>query len=115
MRWRGPATALAVALATGALGAGCASVDVSGSGWTKPGSGVQQITLDEMDCVRAAWAVGHSPDLILGGVFDVARLAIDGAREQGAYARCMTERGYRQAAARSELTPGITSSRIPII
>lgn len=98
-----------IALVVGALGGGCASVDVAGSGWSKSGAGVQQVTLDEMDCARASQDAGRTRDLILGGVFDVARLAIENTQEQRAFEGCMSGRGYRQAAARSDRTRGSTS------
>ena len=93
-----------LALAALVGGAGCASatMGVAGSGWAKPATGVQQVTFDEMDCARAAQGTGRTPDLVLGGVFDVARLVIDHARERGTFERCMAGRGYRQAAARSD-------------
>jgi len=87
--------AAAIALAIGVLGAGCASVDATGSGWTRPGAGVQEVTLDAMGCARAAEDAGHTPDLILGGVVDVARLVVENAHERRAYERCMSGRGYR--------------------
>jgi len=62
-----------------------------------------------MDCARAAQGTGRTPDLILGGVFDVGRIVLESAQEQRAFERCMAGRGYRQAAARSEVSRGSTS------
>lgn len=87
---------IVVGLAALVLLAGCVSkVDVSGAAWMKSGAGVQQVTLDQIDCARLAGAIELTPDLILGGLFDVGRLAVDNVRDRNAYDRCMTDRGYR--------------------
>jgi len=85
----------ALALAIFVHGAGCASVDATGSGWARPSAGVQEVTLDAIWCARAAEDAGHTPDLILGGVVDVARLVVENAQARRAYERCMSGRGYR--------------------
>ena len=86
-----------LALAALIGGAGCASatMDIAGAGWAKPVTGVPQVTVDELDCARASQGAGRTPELVLGGVFDVARLVIESAQEQGAFERCMAGRGYR--------------------
>jgi hypothetical protein len=84
-------------------------MDVAGRGWAKPSAGVQQVTLDEMDCARAAQGAGRTPDPILGGLVDVVRLVMESAQERATFERCMAGRGYRQAAVRSEVIEGGTS------
>lgn len=75
---------------------GCANkFDLSGNDWTKSNTMFQQTTQDEMDCVRAAREAGWTPDLILGGLIDVARFNVEEAQRRGSYARCMTARGYK--------------------
>jgi hypothetical protein len=82
---------LAIVLLTG-----CANkYDLTGSDWTKPNTLIQQTTQDEMDCVRDARGAGATPDLIVGGMVDVARFLIEEGQRRGSYASCMTARGYR--------------------
>ena len=76
--------------------AGCATkYDLSGRDWTKPGALFQQVTEDEMNCVRDAREAGSTPDLILGGLVDLARYGIEETQRRGSYERCMTAKGYR--------------------
>jgi len=76
--------------------AGCANkYDLSGSDWTKSNTLIQQTTQDEMDCVRNARDAGWTPDLIVGGLVDLARFGIEERQRRGSYASCMTARGYR--------------------
>jgi hypothetical protein len=75
---------------------GCATkYDLTGSDWTKPNTMIQQTTQDEMDCVREAREAGYTPDLIVGGLVDIARFEIEEAQRRGSYARCMTAKGYQ--------------------
>jgi len=75
---------------------GCATkYDLTGSDWTKPNTMIQQTTQDEMECVREARAAGYTPDLIVGGLVDVARFEIEEAQRRGRYTRCMTAKGYQ--------------------
>jgi len=75
---------------------GCATkYDLSGSDWTKANTMIQQTTQDEMDCVREAREAGYTPDLIVGGLVDIARFEIEEAQRRGSYARCMTAKGYQ--------------------
>ena len=86
----------ATALLALALLAGCTThYDLSGADWTKPGTMVQQVTHDEIECVRAAREAGRTPDLVVGGLVDVARIAIEEGQRRGSYARCMTAKGYQ--------------------
>jgi hypothetical protein len=84
----------AVALAL----AGCAPhFDIGGGDWTKPGAGIQEVTLDEMECARAASRSYWTPDLIVGGLADLVRAKVEDAQMTGAYARCMESKGYQPA------------------
>ena len=86
----------AMALLALALLGGCTTkYDLTGSDWTKPGTLIQQITQDEMECVRDAREAGWTPDLVLGGLVDVARVFIEETQRSGRYRRCMTAKGYQ--------------------
>ena len=87
-----------VLLALALLLPGCyTKYDLSGAAWTKQNTLIQQTTLDEMDCVRAAREAGWTPDLILGGLIDVGRFTIEEAQRNGAYKRCMVAKGYQRS------------------
>jgi len=76
--------------------AGCyTKYDLIGADWSKQGTMIQQTTLDEMDCVREAREAGSTPDLYVGGLVDLTRIAIEEGQRHGSYKRCMTARGYR--------------------
>ena len=50
------------ALALLIMVAGCTpAFDISGREWTKPGISTQQVTLDETECARQAFAAGWTP------------------------------------------------------
>ena len=86
----------AMALLALLLLAGCTTkYDLTGADWTKPGTLLQQTTQDEMDCVRDAREAGWTPDLIVGGLVDVARVLIEEGQRSGAYKRCMIAKGYQ--------------------
>jgi len=64
--------------------AGCAPhFDIGGGEWAKPGSAIQQTTLDEMDCARTASRAYWTPDLVLGGLVDVVRVKVLEVDRQG--------------------------------
>jgi hypothetical protein len=87
--------ALALLVALGTL-TGCSTkYDLSGAEWKKPGTMIQQVTYDEMECVRAAREAGQTPDFIVGGLADVARYVIEERQRGGAYRSCMVSRGYQ--------------------
>jgi hypothetical protein len=49
-----------------------------------------------MECVRGAREAGWTPDLILGGLTDLARWTIEERIQRaGSYKRCMTAKGYQ--------------------
>ncbi|OLC17350.1 MAG: hypothetical protein AUH29_02220 [Candidatus Rokubacteria bacterium 13_1_40CM_69_27] len=93
MRFAAPIVALT-------LLAGCApAFDVAGREWTKREVSIQQVTLDVTECARQAWAAGWTPDLLLGGVLDLERLAIERGTQASTYRRCMRNRGYERTEA----------------
>ena len=78
--------------------AGCAPhFDIGGGEWAKPGSAIQQTTLDEMDCARTASRAYWTPDLVLGGLLDVVRVTIEDAQMTSAFTECMRTKGYELA------------------
>ena len=75
--------------------AGCApAFDVAGREWTKPGTSIPQVTLDETSCAREAYGTGWTPDLVLGGLLDLGRIVIQNGVQIHTDNRCMTKRGY---------------------
>jgi hypothetical protein len=75
--------------------AGCApAFDVAGREWAKPGTSIPQVTLDETNCARNAYAAGWTPDLVLGGVLDVGRIVVQNSAQTSTYRQCMRQRGY---------------------
>lgn len=86
---------LALALIALAGLAGCAvHPDLAGTQWSRPGAMLQDVTLDEVDCARRAHEAADTPDLILGGVLDAVRLAVEDGQRRTAFRRCMVDRGY---------------------
>jgi hypothetical protein len=78
--------------------AGCyTKYDLTGAEWTKPGTMIRQTTQDEMDCVRGAREAGSTPDLVLGGLLDLGRFAVEESQRSSSYKSCMTVRGYQPA------------------
>ena len=76
--------------------AGCAPhFDIGGGDWARPGSQIQQTTLDEMECARTASRAYWTPDLVVGGLVDVVRVKIEDAQMTSAFARCMESKGYQ--------------------
>jgi hypothetical protein len=76
---------------------GCATIHEPAD-WTKPASTMQQITADDVECERVARDAGHTPDLIVGGLVDVARLAVENRQREASYQSCMRSRGYARRA-----------------
>ena len=89
--------ALLVLLSILLLGGCYTKYDLTGADWTKSGAGtgIQQTTQDEMECVRGAREAGWTPDLVLGGLVDLTRIAIEEGQRSGSYKRCMTAKGYQ--------------------
>lgn len=88
---------LAVLLAATAL-AGCTTkYDLSGADWSKPGTLIQTVTLDQMECVRVAREAGSTPELWVGGLADVGRQLFEEGQRGGVYQSCMLTKGYQPA------------------
>jgi len=78
--------------------AGCAPMfDVGGGEWAKSGSGVQQTTLDEMECARTASRAYWTPESFVGGLADVVRVKVENTQMTSAFNRCMESKGYQPA------------------
>jgi hypothetical protein len=87
---------LAIALLVLGTLTGCSTkYDLSGSDWTKPELLIQDLTYDEMECVRAAREAGRTPELIVGGLADTVRYGVEERQRSGAYGRCMLAKGYQ--------------------
>jgi hypothetical protein len=84
-----------VLLVVGSLTGCTVKYDLSGADWTKSGALIQDVTYDEMECVRAAREAGWTPDLIVGGVADVGRLIVEERQRSGEFRRCMLTKGYQ--------------------
>jgi hypothetical protein len=88
-----------LALALLVLGAltGCSTkYDLSGAEWTKPNTLIQDVTYDEMECVRSAREAGHTPDLIVGGLVDLGRYFVEERQRNGSFHSCMEAKGYQR-------------------
>lgn len=78
------------------LVAGCyTKYDLTGAYWTKPSTMLRQTTQDETECVRGAREAGSTPDLGVGGLADLTRIAIEEGQRDGNYKSCMAARGYQ--------------------
>ncbi|HEY7540643.1 MAG TPA: hypothetical protein VIF11_10915 [Methylomirabilota bacterium] len=88
--------AYAALLAAILLLTGC-TLDLRGTEWKKPGAMFQDVSLVETDCARKAFEIGPGPDLILGGLLDVSRIAVQESRQANAFNDCMTSAGYQRS------------------
>jgi hypothetical protein len=76
---------------------GCtAKYDLSGAEWKKPGALIQEVTYDEMECVRAARDAGATPELFVGGLADVGRTVAEEGQRTGTFRSCMLAKGYQK-------------------
>jgi len=75
---------------------GCV-LDLRGTEWKKPGAMFQDVSLVETECARKALELGTGPDLILGGLLDVGRIAVQESRQANAFNDCMTSAGYQRS------------------
>jgi hypothetical protein len=66
------------------------------SNWTKPAVTMQEVTFDDMECERQSREIPGTPDLIVGGIVDIPRIAIEHAQREHIYTRCMKDRGYEK-------------------
>jgi len=57
----------------------------------------QDVSLAEVACARRAFEIGPGPDLILGGVLDVGRIAVQESRQSNAFDNCMKSAGYQRS------------------
>lgn len=64
--------------------------------WTKPAATMQQITFDDLECERQSRDIPGTPDLVVGGVVDIPRIAIENGQREHIYTRCMQQRGYEK-------------------
>lgn len=87
---------LAILVLTAALLAGCA-LDLGGTEWKKSGAMFHEVTAVEIQCARTAFETIVGPDLVLGGLFDVARAASLEATQADVFSDCMTAQGYARA------------------
>jgi hypothetical protein len=87
---------IVIALLVIAALSGCSTkYDLSGADWKKPGTLIQDVTYDEMECVRGARDAGATPDLIVGGLADLGRTVIEEGQRTGTYRACMQAKGYQ--------------------
>jgi hypothetical protein len=75
---------------------GC-TLDLPATEWKKPGAKFQQESLVEVESARKAFEIGPGPDLILGGLLDVGRIAVQESRQSNAFDDCMTGAGYQRS------------------
>ncbi len=84
---------LAIVVVAAVLLAGCA-LDLGGTQWKKSGAMFHEVTAVEIHCARTAFETIVGPDLVLGGLFDVARAASLEATQADVFSECMTAQGY---------------------
>ena len=84
---------LIAVIVVAALVAGCTTWDL-GTRWTRPSTGMQQMTFDNVNCARLDEDVKRTPETILGGMFDVAMLTVAEISRIARYNDCMTSKGY---------------------
>jgi hypothetical protein len=87
-------TVLTLAAALVTLSA-CTTVHDPGD-WSKAAASVQQITFDDMECERQSRDIPGTVDLIVGGLVDIPRIAIENGQREHIYTRCMNDRGYEK-------------------
>jgi hypothetical protein len=75
---------------------GC-TLDLRGTEWKKPGTMFQEVSLVEVECARKAFEIGPGPDLILGGLLDAGRIAVQESKQANAFSDCMTGAGYQRS------------------
>ncbi|PYN78717.1 MAG: hypothetical protein DMD96_20400 [Candidatus Rokuibacteriota bacterium] len=86
-----------IALVAALLLTGCGPLDLRGTEWKKAGTMFQEVSLVEVECARKAFEIGPGPDLVLGGLLDVGRIAVQESRQAGAFSDCMTSAGYQRS------------------
>ena len=83
-------------MAVAVLLTGCV-LDLRGTEWQKPGAMFQEVSAVEVQCARQAFEIGPGPDLILGGLLDVGRIAVHEVRQANAFSDCMKTAGYERS------------------
>jgi hypothetical protein len=83
-------------MAVAVLLTGCV-LDLRGTEWKKPGAMLQDVSAVEVQCARQAFEIGPGPDLIMGGLLDVGRIAVLENRQANAFSDCMTAMGYERS------------------
>ena len=83
-------------LAAAVLLTGCV-LDQRGTEWKKPGAMFLDVSAAELQCARQAFEIGPGPDLILGGLLDVGRIAVQESRQANAFSDCMKTAGYERS------------------
>ena len=68
-----------------------------GTEWRKTGAMFQEVSAVEVECARKAFEIGPGPDLGLGGLLDVGRIAVLESRQANAFSDCMTSAGYQRS------------------
>ena len=58
---------------------------------------MRQLTAAELGCAHQAFLIGPGYDLVLGGLLDVGRLAVQEMRQARAFDGCMTAQGYTRS------------------
>src|SRR5207247_11177398 len=82
-------------LAVAMLLTGCV-LDLRGTEWKKPGAMFQEVSLVETEWARSAFEIGPGPDLILGGLLDGGRIAVQESRQSSAFGDCIEHGGYER-------------------
>jgi hypothetical protein len=86
-----------VALLAGVLLLTGCTLDLRGNEWQKPSAMNPDVSLAEVKCARKAFEIGPGPDLILGGLLDVGRIAVQESRQGNAFDDCMTSAGFQRS------------------
>jgi hypothetical protein len=86
-----------VALLAGVLLLTGCTLDLRGNEWQKAGARNPDVSLAEVQCARKAFEIGPGPDLVLGGLLDVGRIAVQESRQANAFDDCMTSAGYQRS------------------
>jgi hypothetical protein len=86
-----------VALLAGVLLLTGCTLDLRGNEWRKPDARNPDVSLAEVQCARKAFEIGPGPDLILGGLLDVGRVAVQESRQANAFDDCMTSAGFQRS------------------
>ena len=84
---------IAMWLVAAVLATGCTTIDLDRT-YTKTGAGTQT-SWDEWQCRREVEDSMRTPDVIVGGVADAVRTAIETEERDLRLGQCMSTRGYQ--------------------